>query len=111
MLFQWYPEHQQAAFEELKQVLTSAPVPALFNVGKAIEVRADSSQHGVRYELMQEGRSVTYGSCTPTPAQSRHAQTEKEAPTVACKNFFYHFFYGAKNGIFAVHNDHKLLMS
>jgi hypothetical protein len=62
-------EAQQKAFEELKTMLTIAPVLAHLDFGKAFEIECDVSGIGIGGVLMQERRTIAYFSeelCGPT---------------------------------------------
>jgi hypothetical protein len=57
--FMWQPEQQQA-FQELKQVITDAPVLPYHNPGKENFTPSDASLKGIGCVMMQDGKSVYY---------------------------------------------------
>ncbi|WVZ97374.1 hypothetical protein U9M48_042916 [Paspalum notatum var. saurae] len=59
--FKW-TNAQQAAFDELKKRLTTAPVLTLLDQQKKFIVYCDASRDGLGCVLMQEGKVITYAS-------------------------------------------------
>ncbi|WVZ94093.1 hypothetical protein U9M48_040030 [Paspalum notatum var. saurae] len=59
--FKWTAD-RQAAFDELKRRLTTAPVLTLPDQQKKFTVYCDASRDGLGCVLMQEGKVVAYGS-------------------------------------------------
>ena len=59
--FEWTEECQQS-FEELKKLLTEAPVLVQPESGKEFVVYSDASLNGLGCVLMQEGKVVAYAS-------------------------------------------------
>lgn len=82
---QWvWGEQQQQAFEQVKKVLTSSPVLALFDMNLETTLSADASSYGLGAVLLQRQESgylkpVAYISRSMTPTEQRYAQLEKEA--------------------------------
>lgn len=66
--FQWNPE-ATAAFKELKEALTTAPVLGLPDFSQPFEVETDASGNGIDAVLMQEGRPIAYLSKSLNPTQ------------------------------------------
>ncbi|WVZ89418.1 hypothetical protein U9M48_035830 [Paspalum notatum var. saurae] len=60
--FIWTKE-RQAAFDELKKRLTTAPVLTLPDLTKSFTVYCDASKEGLGCVLMQEGKVIAYASC------------------------------------------------
>ncbi|KAL0361047.1 UNVERIFIED_CONTAM: Retrovirus-related Pol polyprotein from transposon.6 [Sesamum radiatum] len=57
--FKWNPK-AEAAFENLKRVMTEAPVLALPNFSKPFIVETDACGKGIGAVLMQEGKPIAY---------------------------------------------------
>ena len=111
---QWvWGEAQQTSFEEVKHILTSTPVLALFNPRAETVLSADASSYGLDAVLMQkqlqrELKPIAYISRSMTITEQRYAQLEKEslAFTWACERFV-DYLVGLK---FHIHTDHKPLI-
>jgi len=111
---QWvWGESQQTSFEEVKHILTSTPVLALFNPRADTVVSADASSYGLGAVLLQkqpqgELKPIAYISRSMTITEQRYAQLEKEslAFTWACERFA-DYLVGLK---FHIHTDHKPLI-
>ena len=108
----WGPP-QQKAFDQVKQMLTTAPILALFNPKLETTVAADASSYGLGAVLLQkqedgELKPVAYISRSMTPTEQRYAQIEKEALafTWACERFA-DYLIGLE---FMIHTDHKPLV-
>jgi len=105
---------QVNAFEELKQLICSAPILAPFDPYKPIEVHTDASNIGVGAVLQQpdhDGRlhPVAFASRLLTPAESRYITQEIEclALVYALKKFHVYLF-GQE---FTVFTDHQALLN
>ena len=59
--FNWTTDYE-AAFQQLKTLLTTAPVLTQPNVTKPFDVYCDASGTGLGCVLMQEGKVVAYAS-------------------------------------------------
>ena len=84
--FCWGPQ-QQAAFDQLKQLLTSAPVLAFYNPNAATKIYVDVSPQGTGAGLTQQQQNgdyqpTAYGSHALTPTESCYSQTEREVLAV-----------------------------
>lgn len=75
--FHWGPE-QDKAFEEIKNLVSNAPVLRYFDESAATEGQGDASQNGLGFVLMQGGQPVSYASRALTSAECRYSQIEKE---------------------------------
>ncbi|CAI7733474.1 unnamed protein product [Closterium sp. NIES-53] len=75
--WQWTDQCQKA-FEEVKTMLTNAPVLALPDPSKPYEAVTDASTVGIGSILLQEGRPVAFESRKLSPAEQRYTTSEQE---------------------------------
>ena len=108
----WGPA-QQSAFDKAKDLLSSAPVLALYGSTAPTIVSADASSYGIGAVIKQrqpdgQWKPVSYQSRTLTPTEQRYAQIEKEALglTWACERFA-DYLVGMT---FSLETDHKPLV-
>jgi hypothetical protein len=101
------------AFQQVKSMLTSAPLLTHFDLNLPIVVHCDASQYGlgvVLSHIMEDGseRPVSYGSRTLTLAERNYATVEKEglALVFAVKKF-HQYLFGNR---FVMYTDHKPLL-
>ena len=59
--FQWQSE-QQLAFQQIKEVISKAPVLAYYDPEKENIFQSDASMHGLGCLLLQDGKPVCYAS-------------------------------------------------
>ena len=69
---------QEAAFQELKTCLTSAPLLVLPDFNKSFEIECDASGIGIGGVLMQEGKPIAYFSEKFDGAQLNYPVYDKE---------------------------------
>ena len=112
VVWQWTIVEQQS-FNELKRLVSTAPVMAHFDTQKETKVVVDASPIGLGAILLQASednkfRAVAYASRALTPTETRYSQTEREALSVvwACEKF--HLFLVGKH--FIIETDHKPLL-
>ena len=104
-------EKQIKAIQELKRVISTAPVLTIYDSTKPIRISSDASGEGLGAVLeQQEGldwRPVAYASRSLTSTEKRYAQIEKECLSIvfACSKF-HQYVYGRQ---FTCENDHKPL--
>ena len=104
--FTWEANEQQA-FDEIKALISSAPLLKYFNPDLPVEIQTDASSSGLGACLMQGGQPVQYASRALTETEKRYSQIEKEMLSVVFGlTRFYTYTYGRK---VIVHNDHKPL--
>lgn len=100
-------DQEEKAFEEVKKLVTSAPVLAYYKESEELILQTDASSTGLGAVLMQNGRPIAFASRALLPAESRYAQIEKEMLSVVFGlQKFYTYTYGRK---VIVENDHKPL--
>ena len=104
-----WSEVQQKAFDEVKKMLTQAPILAFYDVNKPLTLENDASEYGLGTAIFQEGRPIAYASRTLTDAERRHAQIEKEAlALVYGLEKFHQYTYGRHVNVVT---DHKPLVA
>ena len=101
----------QEAFDQLKQVLTSAPVLAYPDFEKEYILDTDASLSGIGAVLSQihngKERVVAYASKTLNKAQRNYCTTRRELlAVVTFVKHFRHYLYGTK---FLIRTDHASL--
>ena len=106
--FQWQSE-QQLPFQQIKEVISKAPVLAYYDPEKENIIQSDASMHGLGCVLLQEGKPVCYASRSLTEAESRYSNIEREL-LAACWSLekFHHCVYGKSS---VIETDHKPLAS
>lgn len=102
----WDVEQQQA-FENVKKVLTTAPVLGYYDVNDEIKLSVDASSKSLGVCMMQCGRPIGYASKSMNAAQQNYPQIEKEALAIrfGCTKFR-EYIYGKK---LEIETDHKPL--
>ena len=106
--FQW-DEAQEKAFQEVKDILTNAPVLAYYDVKKPVTVTCDASKYGLGAALLQEDKPVAFASRALTDAETRYAQIEKELLAVVFAFEKFNQYTYAR--CVEVETDHKPLVS
>lgn len=79
--FRWGSE-AEAAFQQLKQALTSAPVLGLLDFSKQFTVETDASDAGIGAVLSQEGHPIAYLSKALGPRSKGLSTYEKECMAI-----------------------------
>ena len=106
--WQWSKE-QDDALEEVKKLVTEAPVLAYYDEKKELTVECDASSKGLGAALLQDGKPLYYASRALTPTEQRYAQIEKECLAICFSlERFHQYTYGRK---VTVLSDHKPLES
>ena len=105
---EWYwLAKQEQTFQEIKRLLTTAPVLKLFDVHKEVAIETDASKDGLGACLLQEGCPVAYASRSQNASEQNYTQIEKELMAIvfACEKF-HQYVYGQP---VKVVTDHKPL--
>ena len=99
----------QKAFEEVKRLLTTAPVLRFYKPTADATVQCDASSYGLGAVLLQHGQPVTYCSRSLTSCETAYSQLEKELLAIAfAMTRLDHYVYGRR---VTVETDHKPLVS
>jgi uncharacterized protein (DUF427 family) len=92
--FDWSSKCNEA-FEELKVLLTTAPVLAQPDIEKSFDVYCDASGSGLRCVLMQEGRVVAYASRQLRRHEEHYPTHDLEmAAVVHALKIWHHYLLG-----------------
>jgi len=106
--FFWDDQHNQS-LQEVKKMLTQAPVLKYFDPSKQTTLQCDASKDGLGVCLLQEGHPVAYASRALTPTETQYAQIEKELLAVVYGvEKFSEYVYGRP---VTIETDHKPLES
>jgi hypothetical protein len=104
--FNWSSRCNEA-FEQLKVLLTTAPVLAQPNIEKPFDVYCDASGSGLGCVLMQEGRVIAYGSRQLRQDEEHYPTHDLElAVVVHALKIWRHYLLG---NICHIYTDHKSL--
>lgn len=106
-----WEEAQREAFNDVRTILTTAQILALFDPTQETVVSTDASCYGLGAVLLQRQpdgmmKPVSYNYCSLSPTEQRYAQIEKEALTWACERFS-DYLVGLK---FTIETNHKPLV-
>ncbi|WVZ71283.1 hypothetical protein U9M48_019885 [Paspalum notatum var. saurae] len=102
--FIWTKE-RQAAFDELKKRLTTAPVLTLPDLTKSFTVYCDASKEGLGCVLMQEGKVIAYASRQLRKHEVNYPIHDLElAAVVHALKIWRHYLFGNRCEIYT---DHK----
>ena len=102
----WTSSHDKA-FEEVKHLLTVAPVLAYFDPSKELSIQCDASAQGLGAALLQEGRPLAYGSRALSNTETRYATIEKEMLAIVFALEKWHQYTFGRP--LTVYSDHKPL--
>ncbi|KAJ6808834.1 uncharacterized protein M6B38_165845 [Iris pallida] len=104
--FNW-TEKYQAAFDELKKRLISAPILALPSGSGGYELYSDASGKGLGCVLMQHGRVIAYASRQLKTHERNYPTHDLElAAVVFALKLWRHYLYGER---IKIYTDHKSL--
>eukprot|EP00253_Pinus_taeda_P020750 PITA_20750 len=107
-IFKWTAECQQS-FDQLKHLLTTAPVLSIVDSEKDYTVCTDASKEGVGGVLMQEGKVVAYESRKLKEHEQKYSVYDLELTAVVhVLKMWRHYLLGRK---FLLLTDHHSLTS
>ena len=69
---------QQRAFEDVKKLVTNAPIISYYDSKKPLMIQCDASGKGLGAALLQEGQPIAFASRALTDTEIMYAQIEKE---------------------------------
>ena len=103
----WSAAHQ-AAFDKLKEMLTSSHVMAYFDPAKETSILVDASPFGLGPILVQDNKAICYASRALTDVEKRYSQTDREM--LAAVYGVEHFHLYVQGAPFKLITDHKPLL-
>ena len=102
----WTNLHDSAV-QQVKRLVTNAPVLKYFDSTKGVTLQCDASDKGLGAVLMQDDHPIAYASRALTDPETRYAQIEKELLAVVYGlETFHTYTYGRQ---VTVESDHKPL--
>ena len=105
-VFKWTSECQRS-FEQLKHLLTTAPILSIADPNKDYVVCTDASKEGVGGVLMQEGRVIAYESRKLKEHEQKYSTYDLElAVVIHALKMWRHYLLGRK---FLLLTDHHSL--
>ena len=105
--FVWQPEHLRA-FQNIKQMITEAPVLAYYDPEKKNNViQSNASLKGIGCVLMQDGKPVCYGSRSLSDRESRYINIERELLAACWSLERFNLYVFGKQVV--IETDHKPL--
>ncbi|WVZ76698.1 hypothetical protein U9M48_024651 [Paspalum notatum var. saurae] len=104
--FNW-TKKRQAAFDELKKRLTTAPVLTLPDLTKSFTVYCDASKEGLGCVLMQEGKVIAYASRQLRKHEVNYPTHDTELAFVMRR----HYLFGNKCEIYTDHKSLKYIFT
>ncbi|KAL4377469.1 hypothetical protein GQ457_02G042510 [Hibiscus cannabinus] len=109
--FVW-TENQQRSFDQLKKILTHAPVLVQLESGKDFTVYSDASHIGLGCVLMQDGNVIAYASRQLKPHEVNYPTHDLElAAIVFALKVWRHYLYGERCHLFTDHKSLKYLLT
>ncbi|KAA3470316.1 Integrase, catalytic core [Gossypium australe] len=109
--FEWSEKCHQS-FEQLKVLLTEAPVLVQAESGKKFIVYSDASLNGLGCVLMQEGKVIAYSSRQLKLHEKNYQTHDLElAAIVFALKIWRHYLFGEKCHIFTDHKSLKYMIT
>lgn len=105
--FHWDNDVHGSSLQQVKKILSEAPVLNYFDTSKDTVLQCDASKSGLGACLLQDGHPIAYASRSLTKTEENYAQIEKELLAVVFgMERFESYVYGRK---VLVESDHKPL--
>ena len=104
-----FDEPHKESFEELKRMMTNAPVLRYYSLDEPITVSCDASQSGLGAVLMQGNKPVAYASKSLTKTEYAYAQIEKELLAIVFAYKKFHTYLYGRSDV-TVETDHLPLV-
>ncbi|WVZ97447.1 LOW QUALITY PROTEIN: hypothetical protein U9M48_042985 [Paspalum notatum var. saurae] len=109
--FIWTKE-RQAAFDELKKRLTTAPVLTLPDLTKSFTMYCDASKEGLGCVLMQEGKVIAYASRQLRKHEVNYPTYDLELVAVVhALKIWRHYLFGNRCEIYTDHKSLKYIFT
>ena len=109
--FDWTDKVEES-FQELKRILTSAPVLTLPEGKEGFVVYTDASKEGLGCVLMQNGKVMAYAARKLKPHEMNYLTHNVEfAAVVFALKKWRHYLYGVTFEVFTDHKSLKYLFS
>ena len=109
--FVW-TEKCEAAFQTLKEKLTTAPILILPDGSGSYDVYSDASKNGLECVLMQNGKVIAYASRQLKPYEVNYPTHDLElAAIVFALKIWRHYLYGVKCRIYTDHKSLKYIFT
>ncbi|KAK8942884.1 hypothetical protein KSP39_PZI008966 [Platanthera zijinensis] len=107
-----WTEDCQAAFDRLKESVTTAPVLVMPCGSEGFQIYSDASLKGLGCVLMQNGKAIAYASRQLKEAERNYPTHDLElAAVVFALKIWRHYLYGARCDIFTDHKSLKYIFS
>lgn len=102
----WLDQHEKV-WQDIKRLITSAPVLVFYDVNKEVTIQCDASANGLGATLLQEAKPVCFASRALSDTERNYAQIEKEllAIVFSCEKFDQYIYRKRVT----VESDHKPL--
>jgi hypothetical protein len=109
--FDWSPKCNEA-FEQLKVLLTTAPVLAQLDIEKPFDVYYDTSGSGLRCVLIQEGRVIAYASRQLRRHEEHYPTHDLELVAVVnALKIWHHYLLGNTCHLYTDHKSLKYIFT
>ena len=102
-------EEQDKSFEEVKKLVTAAPILSYYDPKEELVIQCDASQKGLGAALLQKGKPIGYATRALTDTETRYAQIKKEMLAIVFSREKSHQYTFGRPVI--VRSDHKPLES